>query len=458
MIRSITTLCLALAATIASAQQQFSLEQAISYAMENAAAIKLEQKNIEDAEGQILEYKSIGIPKLYLTGDYTYYPQIGVIPIPDFVTPATYGVLYEEGLLDPEPLPPTEVLPAQFGTKQNLQGGVSFQTLLFDFSWVQGLKAQEMFRDLVVRQMDVTEYQVRSTITRAYMAVLITERTVELIDNNLSNIEALLNETQAMYDNGFAEKLDVDRLELSRNNLLVEREKNLRSIDVTENLLKFQMGFPVQEAIELTDEFDLLADQLVVEQVELTDPIDYMSRPEYRALVLSEEINEINQKVIKAGYLPSFSASAGYNQQLQRDKLTNSAENAWFPSSFVGVSMNVPIFDGLERKAKLDRARVQADQASIRRIDFENSMEMEVRNARINYTNTYETVLSRRSSMDLAQSIYETTQIKYREGVGSSVEQTQAESELYTAQSNYINSLYELLVAKTDLDIALGKM
>ncbi len=120
--------------------------------------------------------------------------------------------------------------------------------------------------------------------------------------------------------------------------------------------------------------------------------------------------------------------------------------------------MNVPIFDGLERKSKLLQAQAGFEQAEIRRIDFENAMEMEVRNARIAYINARDASVSRSDAMDLAQSIYDVTQIKYREGVGSSVELTQAESELYSAQTNYINALYELIVAKTDLDIALGKM
>ena len=120
--------------------------------------------------------------------------------------------------------------------------------------------------------------------------------------------------------------------------------------------------------------------------------------------------------------------------------------------------MNLPIFDGLERRAKIQRAEINSEKASIRRMDFENGMEMEVRNARIAYINARDASISRSDAMDLAQSIYDVTQIKYREGVGSSVELTQAESELYTAQTNYINALYELIVAKTDLDIALGKM
>ena len=440
MIRLITTLCIAIVATTTQGQYKFSLEQAIAFAMDNSNEIKLEKKEIEDAEGQILEYKSIGIPKLDLTADYNYNIEVPTILVPNFNNPS-------EGLV-----------PAQFGTDQVVTAGVGFNTLVFDFGWLQGLKAQEMFRELVVRELDVTEYQIRSGVTRAYMAVLITERTVSLIENNLRNIESLLTETSALYENGFSEKLDVDRLVLSKDNLLVELEKAKRSIDITENVLKFQMGFPASQDIELTDGFDELADQFIVEGADLTSPIDFNARPEYRALSLSQELNEINQKVIKAGYMPSLSASGGYNQQLQRNVLTSSNEAGWFPASFVGVSLTMPIFDGLERKAKLDRAKIATDQASIRLADFENAMIVEVENARISYTNAIETVHSRRDAMDLAQSIYNTTQIKYREGVGSSVELTQAESELYTSQTNYINALYDLLVAKTDLDIALGKM
>ncbi|RLD22733.1 MAG: hypothetical protein DRI69_00305 [Bacteroidetes bacterium] len=440
MIKYFITLLLVLPTVFAQAQWQLSLEQTIAYAMENAANIKLEKKDIEDAESQILEFKSIGIPKLDANVDYAYFLALPTIQIPDFNDPSG----------------PT--IPAQFGTDNRLDAGFYLDMMLFDFSWIQGLRAQKMFRELVVKELDVTEYQTRSTITRAYMAVLIMERTNELIDNNISNIEKLHRETEALYETGFAEKLDVDRLVFSLSNLNVEKERALRAIDMSENLLKFQMGFPVIEEIELTDEFDIIADQLSVESIDLTGGVDYQARPEYRALTLLEELNETNVKVVKAGYMPSFRGHASYAQTLQRDELFDANSSSWFPSSVLGVSMNLPIFDGLERKAKIQRATINSEKASIRRLDFENAMEMEVRNARIAYINARDASVSRSDAMDLAQSIYDVTQIKYREGVGSSVELTQAESELYTAQTNYINALYELIVTKTDLDIALGKM
>jgi outer membrane protein len=457
MTRIIIILSLILQGMVAQGQWQITLEQAIAYAMENSADIKLEKLNIKDAEGQILEVKSIGIPKIDASVKYSYYLDIPTIQIPDFISPVTYDVLFEEGLVEPKPIPQSGLIPAQFGTDHLLDAGFYLNTMLFDFAWIQGLRAQKMFRELSIRELDVTSYQVRSTITRAYMAVLIMERTNELIDNNISNIEKLLTETTARYETGFAEKLDVDRLIFSLSNLKVEKDKALRSIDVSKNLLKFQMGFPVIEEIELTDKFDIVADQLSVEAIDLTAGVNFFARPEYRALTLLEELNEINIKVIKAGYMPSFYGQASYAQSLQRNEFFDKS-TPWFPATVFGVSMNLPIFDGLERKAKLQRATIGSEQASIRRIDFENGMEMEVRNARIAYINARDASIMRSDAMDLAQSIYDVTQIKYREGVGSSVELTQAESELYTAQTNYINALYELIVAKTDLDIALGKM
>ena len=446
------------AITATNAQVQFSLEDAIGYAMDNATAIKLDQKNIEDAESQLLEFKSIGIPKIEANLGYTYYPDLPTLYFPDFITPVTYSVLFEEGLVDPKPIPTTPPVPAQFGTDHNLDAGLSLNVLLFDYSWLTGLRAQELFRELVVKRLNVTEYQTRAFVTRAYLAVLISERTYELIADNISNIEKLWEETSAMYEAGFTEKLDVDRLDLSHNNLKIEQQKVLRQIEVSENLLKYQMGFPVSQDIELTDEFDILTEQLAVENIDLVAPIDYLSRPEYSALTLLEDLYEINVKALKASYGPVFKANAAYSQILGRNELFNSSDNPWFPSSYMGVSLSFPIFDGLERKAKIQRARISSEQATIDRVDFENAMDLEISNARIQYQNAKETVFARRDAMELAQNIFSTTQIKYREGVGSSVEVSQAESEVYTAQSNFINALYDLLVAKTDLDISLGKM
>ena len=446
------------ASFFAMAQQAFSLEQAVSYGLQQSAAIRTEQLNVLDADGQLLEYKSIGIPKVTADLDYAYFIDIPTLLLPDFVTPSVYGVLFNEGLLDPRDIPGSGTAPAQFGKGHNVDASISMTTMLFDFSWIQGLKAQELFRDLVKRNVTSKEYEVKSAITKAYLAVLIAERNANLLDNNISNLENLYAETEATYQSGFVEKLDVDRIELSLENLKTEHQNVSRFILISKNLLKFQMGYPLQEEIVLTDEFDIVANQIAVEAVELAGPVDYNLRPEMAALTLTEELNKINIKALKAGYMPSLRGRASYSQVLQRDKLFDSEDSPWFPTSIVGVTLSVPIFDGLEKSAKIERARINLDKATIRTDEFKRSVDMQVQNGRIQYQNAKESVSAREKTMLLAQRIYDVTQIKYREGAGSSLEVSQAESELYQSQTNYINALYDLIVAKTDLDIALGNL
>ena len=439
-------------------QSAFSLNEAVAYALEHSAEMRIEQLNVADADGQLLEYKSIGIPKLTGDVDYSYFLDIPTQILPDFLSPAVYGVLIQEGLVEQQEIPTGASVPVKFGKDHNITAGLNFNTMLFDFAWIQGLKAQRLFRELVVKNLDVKAYEIRSAVTKAYLAVLITEENAELLDNNIANLQRLLNETQAIYESGFAEKLDVDRLALSLDNLRTQRQNATRLTELTQNLLKFQMGYPVDDDIALSDTFDELTGALSVEQIDLDAPVDFADRPEYRTIELTEQLNDINVEVIKSGYLPSLRANAGISRVLQRDDLFDGEENPWFPSSFVGVSLSVPIFDGLEKKAKMQRAQISREKVSIQKSEFERGVQLQVQNGRIAFFNAQETVQARRDAMTLAQQIYDTTQIKYREGVGSSLELTQAESDLYVAQTNYINALYDLIVAKTDLDIALGNI
>jgi outer membrane protein TolC len=218
------------------------------------------------------------------------------------------------------------------------------------------------------------------------------------------------------------------------------------------------MGFPLGESIDLADGFDKLVNLTITEKIDLTEPINYQNRPEYQAILMGLELQEINQKVIKLGKLPAINGFASYSRILQRDQLLNENEGPWFPSTVIGLSLKMPIFDGFNRKARLERAKVDEEQTRISKREFERGMSLAVQNGRIQFVNARQSVLTRQKALDLAQRIFDVAQIKYTEGVGSSLERTQAEADLYTAQNNYINALYDLIVAKTDLDIALGKL
>jgi len=313
------------------------------------------------------------------------------------------------------------------------------------------LKAARAFREYTAQELITTKRDIRSSVIDVYLPVLQLNKNIELIDKNVANLEKLLRETKALYEEGFAEQLDVDRQQLSLNNLVVERENQIRRRETALARLKYIIGYPADEPLEISEDIEEMA--VEVAEGALTDAVNPRTRPEF---VLTEEgidLQELNVKVNKAAYLPSLNAYGGYQQAYQGN---NFKDGFWAPTANVGLRLSVPIFDGFYRKSQVERARIGLQEAQNQQRDLQRAINLEVTNARNSYLNAMEALEGQRENLELAERIYETTQIKYREGVGSSVELTQAEQSLFQAQSNYTNTLYNVLSAKMDLQMALG--
>jgi outer membrane protein TolC len=218
------------------------------------------------------------------------------------------------------------------------------------------------------------------------------------------------------------------------------------------------MGYPIEEPIELTNEIDALIDATALKDEELLgENFAIENRPEYGTIVAGAALNEKDIERQKAARYPSLYAIGTYQQNIQRNDLFDSKQPGWIDFGFIGASLQVPIFNGMTTKYKVQQAEVALRKTQVEFNEFTRAATLEYQNARISYLNNKRTVAANERSLELAQRIYDTTKIKYTEGVGSSLEVTQAESELYQAQANYIGSLYDLLVAKTDLEKALGR-
>lgn len=415
-----------------------SLEEAISYAMENNIAIKNSQINIADAEEQIIERRAFGLPRLNGTVGYNYFLQI-----PSSLVPAQF--------FDPT-APEGTFEKLAFGTRNDLQLGLSASSMVFDGSYFVGLRAARAYRRYVDKEMVAKKQDVRNAVTEAYLPALLLQESRKTIERNISNLQKLLDETKALYREGFVEQLDVDRLELSLANLNTELYTLDRQAELAYNVLKFQMGFPQEETIVASDAIEALLVPATAE--EMGEDINFQKRPEYQVLNLGKELNSLNIELNKAGYLPSLGAFANYQQSAQGNNLFK--DPVWIPTFVVGFSLNIPIFDGFEKRAKVNRAKLDLVVVENQQKELENAITLEVRNARTGYISAQSRVDAQRKNLLLAEKIYETTQIKYREGVGSSLELVQAEQSLFSSQQNYIQATFDLLLAKTNLNKALG--
>lgn len=443
---------------LGSAQKTFTLEEAIQYAEKNSRTLQIQQLDLSDAEDLLTEYKSIGMPKLTGGVNYNYFINIPTNILPDFISPSVYEVLFKENVLPRKDLSFGSGIPAQFGTKNNLTGKLDFSTLLFDGSFLVGLKAQKLYRDLINKQLNQSTAEVRYQVTKAYMSTIAIKTNIEILDKNISNLNKVYNEVNQIYKTGLTEKLDVERLELSLQNLNTEKEKLSRIYDITKQLLKYQMSFPLSENIELSQNFDELMNKSTINVNDPSFNLNIQNRPEYAVINQGLQLAEINVKRFKVSYYPSVFGFASAQESLQRNNLFDNDENKWYPTTLAGVGLNVPIFDGFERKAKISKAKTLLNRTKMQLSEFERGVNLAYDNAKIQYTNAMNTLDARKKTLALAEKIYQTSQTKFKAGVGSSLEISSAERDVYSAQANLLDAQINLINAKIDLDKALGNI
>lgn len=426
----------------ATAQQttQMSLQEAVQYALNNSTVLKNAQINIADAEAQIIERRAWGLPQLTGNANFQRYLKVPSQPLPD----AFLAFFEQLGI-------PVQ-REASFLLKNNFNAGLMLDAMLFDGSYFVGLQAARAYRLYTAQEYTTQQRGVRNAVVDAYLPALIIDKNLEILDKNLTNLEKLLGETKELYKAGFSEQLDIDRLELSAANLRTERENLQRQRDVAIAALKFTINFPQDGVLALSENLNEMAVEATDE--ELNGAPNLAARPEVTQVDMAISLNEYNVRLNRSGYLPALRLLGAYQQSYQGN---NKDDGFWAPSSYVGLNLSIPIFDGFDKKAKIDRARLDLELAKIQRYDLERSIQLEVNTARTNYTSAKQRFESQKRNVALADRIYQTTQVKYREGVGSSLEVTQAEQSLYDSQRNYMQGLYDLLKARTELSKALGK-
>jgi len=285
-------------------QDQFSLEQAVAYGLTHHNEMKMNDLDYLSAEQTIKEFKSIAMPKVNGGVDYSYYLAVPQQPVEDFIGPAIYGVLFQEEVIPARDLGAPETFELAFVQPNVLTASLGANVQLFDGGYLYGLKAAKTYRELVRKERKQTEQSIIANVTKAYMAILIAEKNKEVVSQNISVLEKSLSDIKAIYENGLAESLDVDRIQLSLETLQTQVINLDQLIQLSYNLLKFQMNYPIDQIISVSDNLETMVDKITVEEINLNEPVDVSNRAEFGVIEMGQQLNEIDYKRIKAGYLP----------------------------------------------------------------------------------------------------------------------------------------------------------
>ncbi|MDB9791477.1 MAG: TolC family protein [Bacteroidia bacterium] len=429
----LTVLCFQV--SFGQAELSLSLDQALEMALRKNTTMLNAALDIDYAETQVNELKAQGLPQVSGSADFSHTFKIPTQIIPgDFVGQ------------------PGTTIATQFGVPFNVNVGVGASQLLFDGTFFLGLKAASEFVNISKLSASASEIDIKEGVTKAYYMALISQQNIGQLSASLANIKKLQSETEQLYKAGFAEKLDVDRLTLSVSNLEININKLQNQAKLAKQLLLNTIGVDVNQELTLTSKIP--GEPTSDSYAAVFNP---ENRIEIKLIDQQQELNQLNLKRYKMGYFPSIYGNFSYGSStFASDGKFGELGDDWYGNGRYAVSLNVPIFDGLYKKAKMDQAKIDFKKTENTKQQALLGMNLQVGQAKTNYLNALKTIELQKKSQDLAESIFNTTKIKFKEGIGSSFEMINAESELTQANTNYLIALYELNVARIDLNKALG--
>ncbi|MES1225960.1 MAG: TolC family protein, partial [Bacteroidota bacterium] len=343
----------------------------------------------------------------------------------------------------------------KFGTHYTTVAGISATQLLFDGSYIAGLQASHTYEDLSVRKTSATKIETAVAVAKAYYGVLVGIERLALINQNVERLKKLRGDIKLTYETGLAEKLDFDRVDLTYNNLVVQQINTQRLVDLSYSLLKFQMGMDAQTKIELTDKLDLSR----LENTALPDSADVTKRIEYSIWQTSHRLQELDLKRYKSAYYPSLVAFGNFSTSGYRDEFDFlDSKRSWYPATIIGFKLTVPIWDGLQRSNRVKQSKMELQKLEYEKENLVNAVDFEYSNSKTNLENNMALLETNKQTREIAAEIVRASQVKYNNGVGSSLDVMDAESALKEAETNYYSALYSAIVSKIELEKALGNL
>lgn len=445
MIHKSFILLIYLFSTFAFSQENtttFSLQEAIDFALDNNRTAKNAVRDVEAAEKQKWETISTGLPQINASVDYQNFlkQQVSLIPAEFFGgNPGDFQ----------------EVI---FGTKQSVGGFATLSQKIFDGSYLVGLQSVKVYLEITKNAKIKTDLEVRKAVINAYVNVLIAEQSILILESNKTILEKNLFELTKMFENGMGEEESVEQIQISLSSINSDLNKVLRLKTIAYQMLNITMGLDVNTNIMLTENLEALTLQnmsleLLESETTVENNIDYLIAEN------DKKSKELFLKLEKSKALPTIDGFINGGYSAFSDEFTfGKSSQKWFGSALFGVNMNIPIFSSLGRTASTQMAKINLSKAEDDLIETEQKLLLEIAAAKSDYQFSIEDYSNKKQNLKLAERIEVKNQTKLLEGIASSFDLRQAQSQLYTAQQDYLQAMLDVINKKAELETVLNKI
>lgn len=422
-------------------QQSFSLKEAQDYAVEHNQKVLNADIDLKIAEKKVWETTAAGLPQI--SGDLKFQ---NFIDIPTSVLPAkAFNPMAPEG----------ELVGIQFGTEYNTTASLQVSQLLFNGNYLVGLQAAKTYTNLSKQMQDKSKQEIRQEIAEAYYTVLVLKENINTLDSTLNKVEDLYRITKILVESKVIESTSESQLRLSLLKVKSAISKVKSQYEVSTSFLKMQMGMDLSSEIVLSETYESITSNAVGNKEE---ELTVSNNINHQLLSTQLMLNELSYKNTKANYLPSLVAFFSHQQNAQRNDFDLfDGDKKWYPTTVWGLTLNVPIFSSGKRASQVGQAKLEMEKTQNTIDQLSEGLKMQMIQAKASFTiakQVYETQLE---AVEVAKEILESTEIKYKEGVISSMELTQIQNQLLQTQIELTNSSFELIKAKLAIDKLLNK-
>lgn len=420
---------------------EFSLADAQQFAMENSFVLKNTNQDITIAQKKVWETITIGLPQVSGSVNYNAFLNLPVSLIPGEFFGGEAGTY----------------IPVKFGQDYNSDFGIMVSQLIFDGSYIVGVGSSQIYLNLAKQAHEKTEIDIRDAVTQAYYMVLIGEENKAVMQKNLENITRLYNETKAYFENGFREEQDVDQMRLMVKNAENEILKAEREITIAKVVLKYAMGYDLENEIALSDDLQKFLSPIIQKNNKIE--FDFSNHVDYRLAHTNFQVSEKLLKLEKVAYLPRLSGFYNYSKTAYGNNANlYKSDVSWFPSSLVGLQLSVPIFNSGQKMLKVQQAKIEVQKASNQKRLAEITLQKDYLTASAEMESALEKFENDKENRELAEKIREKTKIKFNNGISGSTELSQIETQYIQAYGAFIGSTMQLLLSDLKLKKALGKL
>ncbi len=422
--------------------KRFSLQEAIDYALENNRTAKNAARDITAAEKQKWETTSTGLPQISAKIDYNNWlkQQVSLIPAEFFGGN------------------PGEFAEVAFGTKQTMNATITVNQKVFDGSYLVGLQSAKVFLEISKNAKEKTDLEVRKSVIDAYGNVLLSEESIAILKRNIAVLEKNLEETSKIYENGLEEEESVEQLQITLSGVKSNLNNTTRLNTLAYQMLNITLGIDIEDNITLTDSLESLTSQNIV--LSLLDAEENVENTiDYKIAANDKRSKELLLKLEKSKALPTIDAFinggyAGNNNSFDFLK----KEQQWFGSSLIGVNMNIPIFSSLGRSAATQRAKINLDKSTDDLLETSQKLKLQISRAKSDYRFSIEDYENKKQNLNLAERIEQKNQTKFFEGIASSFDLRQAQTQLYTSQQEYLQAMLDVINKKAELETVLNEL